>query len=88
MLASAFLSIALRYLGVEVGLSMLPNAWWSSPFIVLGGNKVVGVWCPALSWLGPLWHWAVAPSASMLHCTVAVCSVASLTGSQSAEDTR
>ena len=47
---------------------------------------------PVLAWalvvLGSLWHWAVAPSASMLHCTVAVCSVASLTGSQSAEDTR
>ena len=52
----------------------------------------VGCLRPFLAWalvaLGSLWHWAVAPSASMLHCTVAVCSVASLTGSQSAEDTR
>ena len=45
----------------------------------------VGCLRPVLAWalvaLGSLWHWAVAPSASMLHCTVAVCSVASLTGS-------
>ena len=54
LLASAFLSIALLYLGVEVGLSMLPNAWWSSPFIVLGGNKVVGVCgAPPCPGLGP-----------------------------------
>ena len=54
LLASAFLSIALLYLGVEVGLIMLPNAWWSSPFIVLGGNKVVGVCgAPPCPGLGP-----------------------------------
>ena len=54
LLASAFLSIALLYLGVEVELSMLPNAWWSSPFIVLRGNKVVGVCgAPPCPGLGP-----------------------------------